>query len=69
MLTPDLGVRPVVAGLTQPTTFAFLGANDLLVLEKSTGRVQRVTNGAIAGTVLVCMAALLLALQSSDLDP
>jgi len=27
--------RPVVAGLTQPTTFAFLGANDLLVLERA----------------------------------
>ena len=52
MLHPNLGVRPVVTGLTQPSTMAFIGDNDLLVLEKSTGRVQRVVNGAIDSTVL-----------------
>ncbi len=31
---------------------AFIGENDLLVLEKGTGRVQRVVNGAIDSTVL-----------------
>ena len=50
MLHPRLGVRPVVAGLTQPTSMAFLGANDMLVLEKNTGQVQRVVNGAVQGT-------------------
>ena len=52
MLHPNLSVRAVVTGLTQPTTMAFIGENDLLVLEKGTGRVQRVVNGAIDSTVL-----------------
>jgi aldose sugar dehydrogenase len=52
MLHPTLGVRAIVTGLTQPTTMAFIGENDLFVLEKGTGRVQRVVNGAIASTVL-----------------
>lgn len=52
MLHSNLGVRTVVSGLAQPTTMAFIGENDLLVLEKGTGRVQRVVNGAVASTVL-----------------
>jgi glucose/arabinose dehydrogenase len=52
MLHPELGVRLVVTGLTQPSTMAFIGDNDLFVLEKGTGRVQRVVNGAVAATVL-----------------
>jgi glucose/arabinose dehydrogenase len=52
MLDPHLGVRTVVSGLNQPTSLAFLGANDMLVLEKTTGKVQRVVNGAIQSTVL-----------------
>ena len=52
MLDPQLRVRPVVTGLVTPTTIAFLGANDLLVLEKDTGRVRRVINGSVQGTVL-----------------
>jgi glucose/arabinose dehydrogenase len=52
MLHPNLGVRAHVTGLSQPTTLAFIGENDLLVLEKSTGRVRRVVNGAIDATVL-----------------
>jgi glucose/arabinose dehydrogenase len=47
-----LGVRPVVTGLALPTGIAFLGANDLLVLEKNSGRVMRVTRGVIRGPVL-----------------
>jgi glucose/arabinose dehydrogenase len=52
MLDPHLGVRTVVSGLNQPTSLAFLGANDMLVLEKTTGKVQRVVNGTIQSTVL-----------------
>src|SRR5687767_7899113 len=48
----NLNVRAVVTGLSTPTSIAFLGSNDLLVLEKATGRVKRITNGAVAGTVL-----------------
>jgi glucose/arabinose dehydrogenase len=52
MLDPNLRVRTVVSDLNQPTSIAFLGDNDMLVLEKTTGRVQRVVNGAIQSTVL-----------------
>lgn len=43
MLHPRLDVQPVVTGLTQPTTMAFLGPNDLLVLQKAAGLVRRVS--------------------------
>ncbi len=52
MLDPSLGVRTAVSGLETPIGLAFIGPADMLVLDKNTGRVQRVTNGAIAGTVL-----------------
>jgi glucose/arabinose dehydrogenase len=52
MLDARLTVRTVVTGLSQPTNLAFLGANDFLVIEKATGRVRRVVNGAIQSTVL-----------------
>ena len=52
MLDARLDVRPVVSGLALPTSMAFLGPNDFLVLEKDTGRVKRVVNGAVAATVL-----------------
>jgi glucose/arabinose dehydrogenase len=45
LVDSNLGVRAVVTGLNQPTTMAFLGANDFLVLEKATGKVHRVVNG------------------------
>ena len=48
----NLAVRTVVSGLTQPTSMAFLGASDFLVLEKSTGQVKRVVNSVVAGTAL-----------------
>ena len=52
MIDSKLTVRPVVEGLTTPTTLAFLGANDFFVLEKNTGRVVRVINGVAQGAVL-----------------
>jgi aldose sugar dehydrogenase len=42
---PALGVETVVEGLEFPTTMAFLGPNDILVLEKEKGTVQRILNG------------------------
>jgi glucose/arabinose dehydrogenase len=47
-----LAVRMVAGGLVAPTTMAFIGADNLLVLEKATGRVQRVVGGALHSTVL-----------------
>lgn len=52
MTHPDLAVRTVVSGLDSPTTMAFIGRNDILVLEKNTGKVQRVVNGKLHSTVL-----------------
>ena len=52
MLVPELGVRTVVAGLEQPTSMAFIGADDFFVLEKASGRVVRVKNGVMTGAVL-----------------
>jgi len=52
VLMPNLSVRTVIEGLITPISIAFVGENDMLVLEKNTGKVQRVTNGVLAGTVL-----------------
>ncbi|HZI87832.1 MAG TPA: PQQ-dependent sugar dehydrogenase, partial [Pyrinomonadaceae bacterium] len=52
MLDDNLMVSTLVTGLEQPTSLAFIGTNDLLVLEKATGRVQRVSNGVLQGAVL-----------------
>jgi glucose/arabinose dehydrogenase len=52
MLHPGLAVRTVVEGLVTPTSLAFLGADDILVLEKNTGRMRRVVGGQIQSTVL-----------------
>jgi len=49
---PDLAVRTVVSGLTQPINLGFLRENDFLITEKSTGQVKRVVNGAVTATVL-----------------
>jgi len=47
LIDPSLKVEPVFNnGLKGPTTsMAFLGPNDILVLEKNTGKVQRILNG------------------------
>ncbi len=52
MLDPNLSVRTVVTGLSQPTSMAFLGLNDFFILEKDTGKVKRVVNGVVQSTVL-----------------
>lgn len=52
MLDPSLAVNTVVSGLNQPIAMTFLGPDDLLVTEKATGQVKRITNGAVAGVVL-----------------
>ena len=52
VLDGRLGVRAAATGLDQPVSVAFLGPDDMLVLEKASGRVRRVVGGSIAGTVL-----------------
>ena len=48
LVDPKLKVEVVAKGLDFPTTIAFLGNNDILVLEKSKGTVTRITNGIIS---------------------
>src|SRR5918993_1129090 len=66
---PNLGVELVSSGaLELPTTMAFLGPDDILVLEKEKGTVQRIVNGQIqpeplldvnvAGAVERCMCGI-----------
>jgi glucose/arabinose dehydrogenase len=47
ILDSNLKVEQVIEGLKTPTTMAFLGNNDFLVLEKDTGTVVRVLNGKL----------------------
>src|SRR5687768_10261604 len=49
---PNLRVRTAVSGLSQPVSLAFIGPSQMLVVEKATGRVQHVVNGAIQGTAV-----------------
>jgi glucose/arabinose dehydrogenase len=44
---PNLKIELVASGLDFPTTMAFLGPDDFLILEKNTGNVKRVTNGIL----------------------
>ena len=53
ILNPSLRVTTAVdAGLSLPIGIGFLPDNQALVLEKNTGRVQRVQNGVVTGPVL-----------------
>jgi aldose sugar dehydrogenase len=42
---PNLKLETVIEGLESPTNMAFLDANDILVLEKNNGAVQRIIDG------------------------
>src|SRR5918995_5570632 len=65
---PNLHAEVVVEGLELPTTMAFLGPNDMLVLEKEKGTVQRIIDGKIlpqplldvnvAGSIERCMCGI-----------
>lgn len=52
LVDPSLQVTTVVNGLSQPIAMAFLGPDDLLVTEKASGQVKRVTGGVVTGVVL-----------------
>jgi glucose/arabinose dehydrogenase len=45
ILNSNLNAQVVFRGLGYPTSFAFLGPNDMLVTEKDTGTVMRIVNG------------------------
>src|SRR5829696_4559542 len=44
---PNLKIELVTSGLDFPTTMAFLGPDDFLILEKNTGNVKRFVNGTL----------------------
>lgn len=52
LLDPNLAVTTVATGLAQPIALAFIGPDDILVTEKATGQVKRVTGGVDMGAVL-----------------
>jgi aldose sugar dehydrogenase len=49
----NLNVQIVYKGLRFPTNMAFLGPNDILVLEKNEGTVQRIVNGTMLSNPLL----------------
>ena len=49
----NLQVQTVATGLSAPTSMAFIGPNDILVLEKNTGMVKRVKDGRVLSPPLL----------------
>ena len=57
LLDPALQVSTVVSsGLTQPMGIVFLGRNDFLVPEKSSGQIKRVINGVVQAMPVLDLA-------------
>ncbi|RPJ79662.1 MAG: hypothetical protein EHM13_13160, partial [Acidobacteria bacterium] len=52
LVDPSLMVATVAGGLSQPIAMVFIGPNDILVTEKASGQVKRVTGGVVTGVVL-----------------
>ena len=50
---PDLKIETVVGGLIYPTSMAFLGPDDILVLEKNSGTVRRIVNNTLLPEPLI----------------
>lgn len=47
LLDRNLKIEEIASGLDTPTTMAFLGPNDILVLEKDKGTVKRILDGKV----------------------
>ena len=52
VVDPDLEVRTVASGLSQPVQMEWIGDDDFLVLEKATGQVKRIRDGGAPEVVL-----------------
>ena len=50
---PHIRAEVIATGIKFPTSMAFLGSNDILVLEKNDGTVKRITNGSMFGDPLL----------------
>jgi glucose/arabinose dehydrogenase len=51
-----LSVSEIVSGLSLPTTMAFIGADDILVLQKDNGQVRRVAGGVLQASPVLDVA-------------
>lgn len=49
---PNLKIETVATGFAFPTGIAFLGNNEILLLEKNTGKVFRIVNGNVSNLVI-----------------
>ena len=45
IIDPHLQIESLFKGISNPTSMAFLGNDDILVLEKNEGTVKRIVNG------------------------
>ena len=52
VLDDDLGVRVAASGFDQPVAMAFIDRDEMLVLEKASGKVKLVEDGKVEDTVL-----------------
>ncbi len=50
---PQLTIERVFTGVNDSTNMAFLGPNDLLVLERESGKVDRIVNGQLLKDPLI----------------
>ena len=50
---PHITAEVIATGIKFPTSMAFLGSNDILVLEKNDGTIKRITNGSMFGDPLL----------------
>lgn len=56
MLDPNLVASVFVSGLNQPIGMAFIGPDDILVVEKASGQVRRITSGVLSPTPVLDLA-------------
>src|SRR5215216_4264179 len=56
MLVDGLGVRTAASGLATPVSMAFIDRDDMLVLEKNSGKVQRLVNGDVQSQAVLDLA-------------
>jgi glucose/arabinose dehydrogenase len=52
LVDPNLAVRAITTNLVQPTSMAFIGRDEMLVLEKASGKVQHLVNGILMDPAL-----------------
>ncbi|HEY2918421.1 MAG TPA: PQQ-dependent sugar dehydrogenase, partial [Candidatus Binatia bacterium] len=53
---PNLSVTEIASGLNAPTTMAFIGVDDILVLQKDNGMVRRVIAGVLQPSAVLDVA-------------